>query len=359
MTEQPPSHLSVPVVAWRGDGATRGSRSIPEETAIALTYGRMTHAVMMATPADLTDFAVGFSLAERIIASPAEIEELEVVAGEQGIELRMSVAGGRMDALLHRRRVLTGATGCGLCGMESLEEAARPPPIVRSTLRVSARALAAAPMALAERQSLNAATHAVHAAGFWTETDGITLAREDVGRHNALDKLAGALACRGADASQGVVVLTSRVSVEMVQKAAMIGSPVIMAVSAPTALALRVATEAGITLIGVARGDGFEVFTHPDRIVLEAPVHVGCTSGNDGEPDWPVLRPSRRTCAGVDRGPYPAILGPTDARRHAGAFRRERRGPRSAAPRGAGAARGGPGHAGSGVPRPAMITRAP
>jgi FdhD protein len=274
MIAPPPSHLRVPVASWRADGATRGIRGIPEETAIALTYGRMTHAVMMATPANLTDFAVGFSLAEGIIASPSEIEELEVVPGEQGIELRMSVAGGRMDALLRRRRILTGATGCGLCGMESLAEAARAPPAVASTLRVPARALSAAPTALAERQSLNAATHAVHAAGFWTEAEGITLAREDVGRHNALDKLAGALARRGTDASRGVVVLTSRVSVEMVQKTAVIGAPVIMAVSAPTALALRVATEAGITLIGIARGDGFEVFTHPDRIVLEAPVHV-------------------------------------------------------------------------------------
>ena len=275
MSGAPPCHLSVSVAAWRGDGATRGTRDIPEETAIALTYGRMTHAVMMATPADFTDFAVGFSLAERIIASPSEIEELEVVAGAQGIELRMAVAGGRMDALLHRRRVLTGATGCGLCGMESLAEAARPPPVVSSTLRVPADLLAGAPAALAERQSLNAATHAVHAAGFWTAAEGIMLVREDVGRHNALDKLAGALARRGVDASRGVVVLTSRVSVEMVQKTAVIGSPVIMAVSAPTALALRVATEAGISLIGIARGDGFEVFTHPDRIVLEAPVHVG------------------------------------------------------------------------------------
>jgi FdhD protein len=275
MSGAPPAHCSVPVTAWRVSGAARGTRDIPEETAVALTYGRMTHAVMMATPADLEDFAVGFSLAERIIASPSEIEELEIVAGAQGIELRMSVGGGRMDALLHRRRFLTGATGCGLCGMESLAEAARAPPFVRGTLRVSADALAAAPAALAERQSLNALTHAVHAAGFWTETDGILLVREDVGRHNALDKLAGALARRGMDASRGVVVLTSRVSVEMVQKAAVIGSPIIMAVSAPTALALRVATEAGITLIGIGRGDGFELFTHPARIVLEAPVHVG------------------------------------------------------------------------------------
>jgi FdhD protein len=275
MSGAPLTRLSVPVTAWRASGTARGSRVIPEETAIALTYGRMTHAVMMATPADLEDFAVGFSLAERIIALPSEIEELEIVGGEQGIELRMAVAGGRMDALLHRRRFLTGATGCGLCGMESLAEASRPPPVVRGTLRVPASALAVAPAALAEWQSLNAATHAVHAAGFWTETDGIVLVREDVGRHNALDKLAGALAQRDMDASRGVVVLTSRVSVEMVQKTAMIGSPIIMAVSAPTALALRVATEAGITLVGIARGDGFEVFTHPDRIVLEAPVHVG------------------------------------------------------------------------------------
>jgi len=261
--------------AYRGGSATRGTRAIPEEKPVAFSYNRVGYAVMLATPADLEDFAVGFSLTEGVVQRADEIEELEVVPAEQGIELRMSVGGGRMDALLHRRRFLTGATGCGLCGMESLAEAARAPPFVRGTLRVSADALAAAPAALAEWQSLNALTHAVHAAGFWTETDGILLVREDVGRHNALDKLAGALARRGMDASRGVVVLTSRVSVEMVQKTAVIGSPMIMAVSAPTALALRVATEAGITLVGIGRGDGFELFTHPDRIVLEAPVHVG------------------------------------------------------------------------------------
>ncbi len=247
---------------------TAAERFLAEETPVALTYGRVTQAVMLATPADLEDFAIGFSLTERIVAHPEEIEALDVVTVEHGIELRLSVTGLRLDALLRRRRFLAGATGCGLCGLESLDEAARQPPLISSTALVSATRLAALPEQLAAHQPLNHATHAVHAAAFWTERDGIVLLREDVGRHNALDKLAGALARTGSSAAEGVVALTSRVSVELVQKAARIGAPVIMAISAPTALALRVADAAGITVIGVARHDGFEVFCHPYRVTI-------------------------------------------------------------------------------------------
>lgn len=274
MTERPPSQRRVSLMAWRGAPAA-ASRVIPEETAVALTYGRVTQAVMMATPADLMDFAIGFSLTEGIIGAAAEIEEITEVVAENGIELRMDVADARMDALLRRRRFLTGATGCGLCGMESLAEAARSVPRVASSIRVAAATLATLPASLAAHQRLNQATHAVHAAGFWTEAAGLQLVREDVGRHNALDKLAGALAASDLDASAGVLVLTSRVSVEMVQKAAMIGAPLVIAVSAPTALALRIADEAGITLMGIARHDGFDVFTHPDRIGLAVSARVG------------------------------------------------------------------------------------
>ncbi|MBO0711111.1 MAG: formate dehydrogenase accessory sulfurtransferase FdhD [Acetobacteraceae bacterium] len=274
MTELPPSQRRVSLLAWRGEPAA-ATRIIPEETAIALTYGRVTQAVMMATPADLEDFAIGFSLTEGIIGAASEIEEITHVVVENGIELRMEVAGARMDALLRRRRFLTGATGCGLCGMESLAETARRMPRVPSGIPFAARSLAALPAALAARQLLNQATHAVHAAGFWTEGEGLHLVREDVGRHNALDKLAGAMAGRGLDAGVGALVLTSRVSVEMVQKAAMIGVPLVIAVSAPTTLALRIAEKAGITLVGVARDDGFDVFTHPHRIRLGMTADIG------------------------------------------------------------------------------------
>jgi len=258
--------VRVPEIAVTGGSRRKGQRIVPEETPVALTYNRLSHAVMMATPADLEDFAVGFSLAERIVDRADEIERLEVVQRDIGIELRMWIGKDRIDLYSDRRRNLAGPTGCGLCGMESLEETVRAAPQVSASLTVTPDVISDAVAAMPPGQKLNHETRAVHAAAFWMPGRGIVALREDVGRHNALDKLAGALARQGVAGSGGIVLLTSRVSVEMVQKTAIIGAGVLVAVSAPTALAIRTAEAAGITLIAVARGRDFEIFTHPGRI---------------------------------------------------------------------------------------------
>lgn len=265
---------SVKSVVVRGAATHNGTRAVPEETAVAITLNGSTHAVMMATPADLEDFAVGFALSEGIIAAAREIEGIEVIEQPQGIEARLWLPEARAEAMAARRRAMTGPVGCGLCGIESLEEAVRPLPEVGAGAALDAAEVDRAVADLSALQALNARTRAVHAAGLWLPGQGVVLVREDVGRHNALDKLAGAMARTGTDGSEGAIVITSRVSVEMVQKCAMAGVSVLIAVSAPTAHALRLAEAAGITLAAIARGDGFEIFTHPERIRRGEKSHV-------------------------------------------------------------------------------------
>jgi FdhD protein len=252
--------------SWREGRSSSGSRSIPEETAVALTYNGGTYAVMMTTPQDLEDFAIGFSLTEGVIGSAAEIDSLQIVRLDEGVELRMWLDKPRADRLQKRRRHIAGPTGCGLCGIESIEEAMRPTATIAHGRRFSPEQILAAMRSLPSHQKLNIETRAAHAAAFWDVTSGIVALREDVGRHNALDKLSGALARASIVASEGIILLTSRVSVEMIQKSVAIGASVMVAVSAPTALAVRIADAAGITLAAIARADGFEVFTHPSRI---------------------------------------------------------------------------------------------
>lgn len=261
-------------IAWRGGRLAPGERAIPEEAAIAFTYNGSSYAVMMATPQDLEDFAVGFSITEGIVASPHAIEQLEVIEQDIGIELRMRLTEPHAGAFHERRRYLAGPTGCGLCGIESLDEAMRAPASIADNVMFAPQDIMRALAALEGQQVLNAQTRAVHGAAFYTPSQGLVAVREDVGRHNALDKLAGALVRRGVSGAEGFAVVTSRLSVEMIQKAAALGIPMLVAVSAPTALAARTAQAAGMTLVAVARHDGFEIFTHPQRIKEERTLHV-------------------------------------------------------------------------------------
>lgn len=261
-------------VAWRGGRLVPGDRAIPEEAAIAFTYNGSSYAVMMATPQDLEDFALGFSFTEGVIASPGDIEQLEVIEQDIGIELRMRLTEARASAFHERRRYLAGPTGCGLCGIESLDEAMRTPAHIAEDVVFSPQDVMRALAALEGQQAINAQTRAVHGAAFYSTARGLVAVREDVGRHNALDKLVGALVRRGVSGAEGFAVVTSRLSVEMIQKAAALGIPMLVAVSAPTALAVRTAEAAGMTLVAVARHDGFEIFTHPQRIKEERTLHV-------------------------------------------------------------------------------------
>lgn len=250
--------------AWTRSGASDGRRDLPAETPVALVVDAVTAGVMLATPDDLGDLVAGFALTEGLIASRADIAGIEVVEQPDGIEARLWLVAGPRKIITARR--LAAPTGCGLCGVESLVEARRVARKVTATgPRPEPAELLAALSGMADAQPLGARTRATHAASLWRRHAPV-LVREDVGRHNALDKLAGACVRDAVDASDAMILLTSRVSVEMVTKAAAIGAPILVAVSAPTTLAVETAAAAGLTLIAVARGDGFEVFTHPERL---------------------------------------------------------------------------------------------
>jgi formate dehydrogenase accessory protein FdhD len=242
---------------------------IAEEVPVALVYNGISHAVMMASPADLADFGLGFSLSEGILAAKDELLDFGTAETEAGIEIRMAISLERFQRLRERRRTLAGRTGCGICGVESLEQAVRPVPPVTAATAIPAEAVFAALAELPQRQAVNQLTRSVHAAAWVSAAGHIQLVREDVGRHNALDKLIGAMAWRGLDPAEGFALITSRCSVEMVQKAAAIGIPVLVAISAPTALACRMAEGCGLTLIALARSDGMLVVTHPGRILAQ------------------------------------------------------------------------------------------
>jgi len=257
-----------PVHRWDGARGVSSLDRVAEEVAVSLVYNGLAHAVMMASPADLEDFALGFSLSEGIVASPAELFRVDVVPLDEGILLRMEIEPARCVPLEEQRRHLAGRTGCGLCGAESIEQAVRHPARVSGGPRVAPAALHAAFARLAQSQPLSAVTGGVHAAA-WAAADGELVAvREDVGRHNALDKLIGALLRAGRRMDEGFALITSRASFEMAQKAATVGITLLAAISAPTGLAIRLAEETGLTLVAFARDGKHNVYANPARISL-------------------------------------------------------------------------------------------
>jgi len=251
---------AIPAVRVDEGSACAVVEQIAEEAPIALVYNGVPHVVVMATPANLEDLALGFSLSEGVIASAAELGGMEIVPEQTGYSIYLSIPPERVEVIAQRRRNMTARTGCGVCGAETIGQAMRDVPKVEGGQKITRHAIAEAMKQLPALQTLNAATGATHAAA-WANLNGqLQLAREDVGRHNALDKLIGALATGGADTAQGFAVITSRASYEMVQKAAMAGIGLLAAVSAPTALAVRIAREAGVTLAGFVRGERCMVY---------------------------------------------------------------------------------------------------
>jgi FdhD protein len=266
----PPGAVVRSVERHRAEGVAQVADAIAEEVPVAFVYNKRPHAVMMATPANLEDFALGFSLTEAIIGAADECGKVEIAEALAGIELHVDIPHARAARLEDRVRELTGRTGCGLCGAQTLEAAVRYPPPVAEPAPIDERALRHALSDLQQQQTINTATGATHAAA-WARSDGeIMLVREDVGRHNALDKLVGAMSRAEIDPRTGFLLVTSRASFEIIMKAATAGIGIVAAISAPTALAIALAQETNVTLVGFARAEGFSVYAHARRMVNTA-----------------------------------------------------------------------------------------
>jgi FdhD protein len=257
--------LALPVRRWRAGEWQDATDRIAAEVPVALTYNSIPHVVMMATPRDLEDMGVGFTVSEALAAA-SEIRDVRLDTSSGAFELRLSVSGSRLGEMLQRRRNLTGRTGCGVCGAETIEDAIRRPPQVAAGGSIARGRLAEALRTLRSQQPLGRETGSLHAAA-WVNWDGeLQLVREDVGRHNALDKLIGARLREGQGLADGFALVTSRASYEMVQKAATLGIRMLVAVSAPTALGVELARDCGLTLVGFAREEQQVIYTHPERI---------------------------------------------------------------------------------------------
>lgn len=261
-----PSYQQTTVDRWRDGQHEQRQDYIAEEVPVSLVYNGVPHVVMLATPTNLEEFALGFSITEGIIKNPQELLSARVYNRSNGIEVQLKIPEPRFQCLADKGRNLTGRTGCGLCGASTLKQAIRQPNPVIGNLSLSAAELRSALTDIKQFQKLNQLTGAVHAAAWAVPGKGILDVREDVGRHNALDKLIGSLLRSGKDLSAGFVVVTSRASYEMVQKTAWVGITLLAAISAPTGLAIRLADEAGLTLIGFARDDQHVIYTHPQRL---------------------------------------------------------------------------------------------
>ncbi len=259
----------MPVRGLRNGQPFAGTDMVADEVPVALEYNGISHAVMLATPADLQDFALGFSLTEGLVDEAAQVYDCEAERTPQGWVIRLEIAASCFARLKDRRRTLAGRTGCGLCGTDNLAQAVRPAPRVPSGRVYQAQAVLAGMQFIRAGQMLNGLTGATHAAA-WCAADGrVELLREDVGRHNALDKLIGAMALGRTPVDNGFVVVTSRASYEMVHKTAVLGAGLLAAVSGVTALAVQMADEAGLNLAGFVRGDNLSVYTHPGHLVMD------------------------------------------------------------------------------------------
>lgn len=262
-----PAWRTVSIDRWRDGMINRSEDRVADEVPVAMVYNGISHAVMLASPVELEAFGLGFSLTEGIIADKSDLYDLEVVTRENGIELQMIIAQQHFAALKEKRRSMAGRTGCGLCGAENLQHVVRHPAPVGGGCVVTAAALHTAFRQLAEHQPIQALTGAVHAAAWADESGELLFAQEDVGRHNALDKLIGTLATHNIDVDRGFAIVTSRASYEMVQKAASFGISILAAISAPTGLAIDLANETELSLIGFTRHDSHVIYANPQRIL--------------------------------------------------------------------------------------------
>lgn len=259
------SYQSVPVTRYKNGEQIKTDDFVAEEVPVVLVYNGVSHVVMLTTPTDLEDFALGFSLTEGIISKAFELESIKIYQHANGVEVQLKIPDVRFQCLSDKGRNLTGRTGCGLCGATTLKQAIKPTRFVSGDLKITSSQLTNALQNLSNHQKLNQLTGAIHAVAWVSPETGIIELREDVGRHNALDKLIGALVKRNADFGLGFMITTSRASYEMVQKATSVGVTIMAAISAPTALAIRLAQESGLTLIGFARDTSCVVYSHPQR----------------------------------------------------------------------------------------------